>query len=113
MRPANNGGWYRRSPGSRARDVCTCQVLWRRGEGTTPAFTRNPLLPSVKLRTSTPQIIPFRRSMAGLYTPLSTLRAWPYGLTRMTRGQCGSLVLPLQGLSPFTSCRSPGAPTFG
>ena len=52
----------------------------------------------------------FRRSQPGLHTPLSTLRVTPRGATRMTRGRCGSLPLHRNGLSPSTSCRSPGAP---
>ena len=52
----------------------------------------------------------FRRSMAGLRYPLSTLRFAPHGSPRMTRGRCGSLRLHRRGLSPHTSCRSPGAP---
>ena len=51
----------------------------------------------------------FRRSQPGLHTPLSTLRVTPRGATRMTRGRCGSLPLHRSGLSPPTSCRSPGA----
>ena len=35
----------------------------------------------------------FRRSMAGLRYPLSTLRFAPRGSPRMTRGRCGSLHL--------------------
>src|SRR5271155_2861489 len=52
----------------------------------------------------------FRRSMAGLRYPLSTLRFAPHGSPRMTRGRCGSLRLHRRGLSPNASCRSPGAP---
>jgi hypothetical protein len=52
----------------------------------------------------------FRRSMAGLRTPLSTLRLGPREPLRMTQGRCGSLCLHRRGLSPQTSCRSPGAP---
>src|SRR5271165_430409 len=52
----------------------------------------------------------FRRSMAGLRYPLSTLRFAPRGSPRMTRGRCGSLHLHRRGLSPHASCRSPGAP---
>ena len=48
----------------------------------------------------------FRGSLAGLLVPLSTLRPWPHGQMRMTRGQCGSLLLHCNGLSPSTSCRS-------
>ena len=43
------------------------------------------------------------------YTPLSTLRVQPRGCPRMTRGQCGSLLLHRKGLAPSTPCRSPGA----
>jgi len=52
----------------------------------------------------------FRRSMAGLRTPLATLRIDPRGPLRMTRGRCGSLNLHRKGLAPSTSCRSPRAP---
>ena len=52
----------------------------------------------------------FRRSMAGPRYPLSTLRFDPRGSPRMTWGRCGSLRLHRRGLSPHTSCRSPGAP---
>ena len=52
----------------------------------------------------------FRGSMAGLCVPLSTLRHALAGRRRMTRGQCGSLLLHCSGLSPHTPCRSPGAP---
>ena len=49
----------------------------------------------------------FRRSIPRLYAPLSTLRVLPHGSgPRMTRGQCGSLLLHCNGLSPSTSCRS-------
>ena len=54
--------------------------------------------------------VDLRRSMAGLRNPLSTLRFAPHGSPRMTRGRCGSLRLHRRGLSPHTSCRSPGAP---
>ena len=50
------------------------------------------------------------RSMAGLLAPLSTLRSVPHDSPRMTRGQYGLLFLYCVGLSPFTPCRSPGAP---
>ena len=52
----------------------------------------------------------FRRSMAGLHVPLSTLHAQPRGRPRMTRGRCGSLLLHRNGLAPSISCQSPGAP---
>src|SRR3981189_473626 len=47
--------------------------------------------------------------MAGLCAPLSTLRQYPHGYLRMTRGRCGSLLLHRDGLPPSTPCRSPGA----
>ena len=54
-----------------------------------------------------PELHCFRRSIPRLYAPLSTLRVLPHGsFPRMTRGQCGSLLLYCDGLSPSTSCRS-------
>src|SRR5450756_511025 len=50
--------------------------------------------------------------MAGLCAPLSTLRQYPHGHLRMTRGRCGSLLLHRDGLAPSTPCRSPGALRF-
>src|SRR5450755_4681585 len=50
--------------------------------------------------------------MAGLCAPLSTLRQYPHGYWRMTRGRCGSLLLHRDGLAPSTPCRSPGALRF-
>src|SRR5260370_7273295 len=47
--------------------------------------------------------------MAGLCAPLSTLRQYPHGYWRMTRGRCGSLLLHRDGLAPSTPSRSPGA----
>src|SRR5216683_608847 len=54
-----------------------------------------------------PELHCFRRSIPRMYAPLSTLRVLPRGsIPRMTRGQCGSLLLYCDGLSPSTSCRS-------
>jgi hypothetical protein len=50
--------------------------------------------------------------MAGLRTPLSTLRHGPHGSPRMTQGRCGSLSLHRRGLAPRTSCRHPSTPTI-
>jgi hypothetical protein len=47
--------------------------------------------------------------MAGLQTPLSTVRPASRDAQRMTRGQCGLLFLHRNGLAPSTPCRSPGA----
>ena len=44
-------------------------------------------------------------SMAGLCTPLPTLRPHPRGSLRTARGRCGSLFLHRKGLSPSTPCR--------
>jgi hypothetical protein len=100
-----------RSPGSRARSVRTCQGLRPRRAGRLLALTPPTMLPSVQLTTSAPGKTLFRGSMAGPCVPLSTLRPWPRGQARMTRGQCGSLLLHCNGLAPSTPCRSPGAPT--
>ena len=72
-------------------------------------LTRPSVLPSVFCKTSALGSLPFRGSMAGLCSPLSTLRRCPHGPLRMTRGRCGSLLLHRRGLAPPTSCRSPGA----
>src|SRR5215472_9326281 len=74
------------------------------------ALSHPPLLPSAATTARHPGLHCFRRSQSGLYTPLSTLRVTPRGATCMTRGRCGSLPLHSSGLSPPTSCRSPGAP---
>src|SRR6266516_2733329 len=47
--------------------------------------------------------------MVFLCALLSTLRQFPLGYPRMTRGRCGSLLLHRDGLAPSTPCRSPGA----
>src|SRR5215471_16597445 len=52
-----------------------------------------------------PGLYCLRRSIPRLYAPLSTLRRYPRGYLRMTRGRCGSLVLHRNGLAPSTSCR--------
>src|SRR3954451_2723476 len=49
--------------------------------------------------------------MAGLYTPLPTLRRRPRGRLRTDRGRRGLLLLHRSGLSPHTPCQSPGALT--
>src|SRR5215472_5117140 len=50
--------------------------------------------------------------MAGLCTPLPTLRPRPCGRRRTAQGRCGSLLLHRKGLAPSTPCRSPGASQF-
>ena len=50
------------------------------------------------------------RSMAGLHTPLPTLRQHPRECLRTARGRCGSLFLHRSGLTPPAPCRPPGAP---
>ena len=57
-----------------------------------------------------PELVLLRGSILGPSSPLSTLRPRPRGLTRMTRGRCGSLCLHRKGLAPSPFCRSPGAP---
>src|SRR6185503_897512 len=49
----------------------------------------------------------FRGSMAGLCSPLPTLRRHPRERLRTARGRCGSLLLHREGLAPSTSCRFP------
>ena len=52
-------------------------------------------------------------NLIGILTPgprlAAPLRLTPHDARRMTRGQCGSLLLHCEGLSPSTPCRSPGA----
>lgn len=110
--PSSWGAWpIQRSPGSRTRSVCTCQGLRPRRAGQTLALAHLPILPSTQLTVSAPGKTFFRGSMAGLCTPLPTLRRHPRGGLRTARGRCGSLFLHRNGLSPSTPCRSPGAPT--
>src|SRR6266851_470189 len=55
----------------------------------------------------TPNYIALAAQYLACTPPLSTLRVLPRGsIPRMTRGQCGSLLLYCDGLSPSTSCRS-------
>jgi|GEM_PF-6312020 len=54
----------------------------------------------------------FRGSIPAPPFPLSTLRRYPYEYLRMTRGQCGWLILHCMELSSTTFCRSPGAPLY-
>ena len=95
--------------GSRARDVRPCSGDLKttqdgqgpRGDGPVPiAFC-------LRRRHRHPGLHCFCRSIPRLYAPLSTLRVLPHGsVPRMTRGQCGSLFLHCNGLSPSISCRS-------
>src|SRR5262249_26877517 len=52
-------------------------------------------------------------SMAGLCTPLPTLRLYPRRYLRTARGRCGSLLLHRGGLSPPTPCRFHRRPQNG
>ena len=56
----------------------------------------------------------FRSSILSPHVPLSTLRDLPYDVSRMTRGQDGSLLLSCMTLSFTTHCRfSPALQTIG
>ena len=85
------------------KDVRACQGLQTTRSRRGTRMTRHPccLLPTGKHRHSVCEV--FRRSMAGLHAPLSTLRRQPRGCPRMTRGRCGSLDLHRKGLSPSIS----------
>ncbi len=98
-----------RSPGSRTRNVHTCQGLRPRRARQALAMTRLSVSPSDYSTPSAPGICSFRGSMAGLCAHLPTLRPCPHGQTRTARGRCGSLLLHRDGLSPSVPCRSPGA----
>jgi hypothetical protein len=76
-----------------------------RGAGTPLARTMCSVLPSVHVDdVGTPKLTLFRGSIPSPHFPLSTLRAPPYGWTRMTRGRCDSLNLHRMKL-PFTTSR--------
>jgi hypothetical protein len=57
------------------------------------AITPHSILPSAHMTASAHPNQVFRRSMAGLHVPLSTLRRQPHDCQRMTRGKRGSLLL--------------------
>ena len=81
------------------------QGLRPRGAITYLAISIGYVLPSVHVdAVGTPKLTLFRGSIPGLHVPLPTLRAPPYGRTRMTRGQCDSLSLHCMKLS-FTTFR--------
>jgi len=81
------------------------QGLRPRGAITSLAISICYVLPSVHLdAVGTPKLTCFRGSIPGLHVPLPTLRAPPYGSTRMARGQCDSLCLHCMKLS-FTTFR--------
>ena len=98
-----------RSPGSRTRNIRTCQGLGPRRARQALAMTRLSVSPSDYSTPSAPGMCNFRGSMAGLCAPLPTLRPCPRGQTRTAQGRCGSLLLHRDGLSPSIPCRSPGA----
>ena len=76
-----------------------------RGAETHLAITICPVLPSVQVdAVGTPKQTLFRGSIPSPHFPLSTLRAPPYGGTRMTRGRFDSLNLNRMNLS-FTTFR--------
>ena len=58
-----------------------------------------------EVATAYAMVVQFRGSMAGLHVPLSTLHLRPCGRNRMTRSQCGSLLLHRMKLSFTTPCR--------
>jgi hypothetical protein len=83
-----------RSPSSCAKDFPTCagsSTAWSRARARA-CRPRQCCLPHC-LTASALQTFRFRGSMAGPRAPLSTLREWPHGRARMTRGQGGSLLL--------------------
>ena len=102
-----------RAPGSRTRSFCTCQGLRQRPRRNdwALAISHPFVLPSAQLTASALGKTFFRGSMAGLCTPLPTLRRHPHGCLRTARGRRGSLLLHRSGLPPPTPCRPPGAPT--
>ena len=84
------------SPGSRERCFRTCsRSLTAQGPNVSRDYdTFDVAFRTVPLRRH-PGISGFRGSILGPYVPLSTLQPCHYWHSRMTRGQCGSLLLPL------------------
>ena len=104
----------RRSPGSRAKRVSTCQGLRPRRVA---AMLANSASQHTAFRTfgmrRHPEKKRFRGSMAGLWTPLSTLHDAPRDAPCMTRGQIGSLLLALSGtFTPYALPVCAGAPNL-
>ena len=98
-------------PGSRAKSLRTCS-----GSLTTqgPIVSRDNDTTSVAFRFWGQRRHPkvyyiFRGSITLPVHPLSTLRPYPYGYPRMTRGRCGSLFLHRLELPSITLCRFSGA----
>jgi hypothetical protein len=108
--PVPYRGWSDpRSPGSRTRNVRTCQVRRPRRLGGALTLAHSLVLPSATHTASAPKTVFYRGSMAGLYVPLPTLRRHPHECLRTARGRCGSLHLHRSGLAPPIPCRSSGA----
>jgi hypothetical protein len=84
------------SPGSRERCFRTCsRSLTAQGPNVSHDYdTFDIAFRTVPLRRH-PGISGFRGSILGPYVPLSTLQPCHYCHSRMTRGQCGSLLLQL------------------
>ena len=97
-----------RPPGSRARNVAACWGLRPRRIEAPLAMSLRFVLPSATC-TASASGMTFRGSIPILPFPLSTLRRSSRDARRMTRGQCGSLLLHCAGLPPAIPCRSPGA----
>jgi hypothetical protein len=98
-------------PGFRTQCFCPCRGLRPRRVRLRLTLTASTMLPSAcSERVGTRDKRRFRGSILCLDIPLSTLRAYRYRYTRMTRGQCGWLDLHCLGLAPFTTVPAcPGA----
>src|SRR5262249_37237776 len=80
------------------------------GSSTTPGHMSARAVAPIRVAFHTcdsvgPRDILFRGSMAGLCTPLPTLRLYLHRNLRTARGRCGSLLLHRGGLSPPTPRR--------
>ena len=98
-------------PWFRTQCCCPCRGLRPRRVRLRLTLTASTMLPSAcSERVGTRDKRRFRGSILCLDIPLSTLRAYRYRYTRMTRGQCGWLDLHCLGLAPFTTVPAcPGA----
>ena len=99
-----------RSPGSRAKSVCTCQCLRPRRAVWALALSRPSVLPSVTRKdVGTRDEGTFAAQWLAYALPCQRFANTLAGICASTRGRCGSLLLHRDGLAPSTPCRSPGA----
>ncbi len=84
------------------------QGLRPRGVNTLLALAKRIMLPSVRHKAvGTPFFATFRGSIPGPFFPLSTLRLYPYGHLRMTRGRAAGYAFIVWNFHPLLSAGLP------